>query len=771
MTADRPLPGLPSTREFQMTKFMASLLASVVLAGAAVPSFAATPAPVRVGKLADGSGVMIVRTAGGGYGVEVAGTGMSRIAREKPVRIEVFHNEQDIRTTDVSYSAVTRAGADTVASVDVTEGKAVLHIEDRYRLAGAVVTIDRTIRIEGSAPGLGFTSGLILTAPNARFTDTSFFSPGALYGGPGQNNEGGSAGSDAFAVKNFQLREDALPAPMIGMTFPDQSSIALLHTSPIGDTTEEDTRTRVATVLIDKRFSFGAFGGREDPAGGVEFGFWFPGTIMQTAAKGSRERRRYHPIEAGIVHDYHLALRLGKKEDLPRFERDAWRWAYGVMKPKTTALDLDVTRRVLFDHMADQVKTIDGRTGIPWIHQITTGDTWHRPDDMRASIGFVGKNIEVANLFLIEADRDPSPRGQRLRQLALQIIQTFTTKLSMSPPSGEAIDLLTGEPTVSFPPSTWRGNPDAGSRVFIRAPSEDLRKLVEAYSREKRQGRDHPEWLAWARQFADWLLPQQRPDGSFPRAWKRGTNEVVEDSPSSSYSPVSMFAELSNALGPDGARYRDAALRAADYVWQAQGTKGVFTGATLDNPNVIDKEAGMLSLEAFLSAYDLTHDPKWIPRAAAAADFTESWMYIWDVPMAVDAIEGELHWKKGVPTTGVNVISIGGHGGVDQYMDWSAPAYARLYQLTKDPHYLDVARILLLDTKAMLALPGRTFDTMGPGWQQENFDLSTRRGFGGHRGWLPWVSVHHLWSMIGIEMIDPALLKQVVASGDATPSK
>ncbi len=113
-----------------------------------------------------------------------------------------------------------------------------------------------------------------------------------------------------------------------------------------------------------------------------------------------------------------------------------------------------------------------------------------------------------------------------------------------------------------------------------------------------------------------------------------------------------MFAELSKALGPDGARYRDAALRAADYVWQAQGTKGVFTGATLDNPNVIDKEAGMLSLEAFLSAYDLTQDPKWISRAAAAADFTESWMYIWDVPMAVDAIEGELHWKKGVPTTG-----------------------------------------------------------------------------------------------------------------------
>ncbi len=65
-------------------------------------------------------------------------------------------------------------------------------------------------------------------------------------------------------------------------------------------------------------------------------------------------------------------------------------------------------------------------------------------------------------------------------------------------------------------------------------------------------------------------------------------------------------------------------------------------------------------------------------------------------------------------------------------MDWSAPAYARLYQLTGDKHYLDVARILLARYQGdARALPGRTFDTMGPGWQQENFDLSTRRGSAG----------------------------------------
>jgi hypothetical protein len=56
--------------------------------------------------------------------------------------------------------------------------------------------------------------------------------------------------------------------------------------------------------------------------------------------------------------------------------------------------------------------------------------------------------------------------------------------------------------------------------------------LLKAYLREQKQGRGHPEWLAWCREFADWLLTQQQPGGGFPRSWKPGTGEVVSASPS-----------------------------------------------------------------------------------------------------------------------------------------------------------------------------------------------------------------------------------------------
>ena len=51
---------------------------------------------------------------------------------------------------------------------------------------------------------------------------------------------------------------------------------------------------------------------------------------------------------------------------------------------------------------------------------------------------------------------------------------------------------------------------------------------------------------------------------------------------------------------------------------------GHFVGGTLDNPNVVDKEAGTLSLEAYLVLYEATLDKKWLGRAETAASFAET---------------------------------------------------------------------------------------------------------------------------------------------------
>jgi hypothetical protein len=285
-----------------------------------------------------------------------------------------------------------------------------------------------------------------------------------------------------------------------------------------------------------------------------------------------------------------------------------------------------------------------------------------------------------------------------------------------------------------------------------------MRIMVDVYRRERTLGRQHPEWFNWVKSYSEWLLTVQREDGSFPTSYQGSTGEVRGTSVVTSYAPVPLLVRMSEETGDK--KYLDSALRAADYIWSNFGSRCVFLGAT--GGEVADKESGMLSLEAFLALYDNTKEPKWLERARTAGDYTESWIWIWNVPMPLDAKDSELAWKRGVPTVGVQGIGSNVAGHVDQYLDWAVPSYAKLYKYTQDEHYLDVARVLLHGTKAMLALPGRTYDLLGPGWQQEHWRMGPGiRGIGAHRTWLPWISVNHLHGITGLEEFDKALFQKL----------
>lgn len=408
-------------------------------------------------------------------------------------------------------------------------------------------------------------------------------------------------------------------------------------------------------------------------------------------------------------------------------------------------------RRVLTDHLAAQAATIDGRTAIPFVLSTLTDKLqWNWT---MAAMGFVGKNIECADQLLREGDRDHTERGQKMRQTGLAVIASMIQALPTVPLQATGYDLATGKPSGHISLAPW-----------LRNATEDMRVLMRAYRRERALGRQHPEWFAWVKSYVDWLIQQQREDGSFPRRWKSGSNEVEEPTGTISYCPVPLFIIMSEETGDP--KYEQAAVRAAEYVWANWGTRGLFVGGASDNPNITDKEAGMLGMEAFLSLYDSTKELKWLERAQAAADFAESWIWIWNLPMPLDADDAQLHWKKGVPTVGVQGITARVAGSVDEYLDWAVPSYAKLYNYTKNQHYLDVARILLHDNKSMVALPGRQYDMKGIGWQQEGWRMGPGgpgRGVGGHRFWLPWISANHLYGITGLEEYDPALFKQLSA--------
>src|SRR5205814_1475609 len=108
--------------------------------------------------------------------------------------------------------------------------------------------------------------------------------------------------------------------------------------------------------------------------------------------------------------------------------------------------------------------------------------------------------------------------GQKMRQTGLAIISSMIKALPTVPLTGTGYDLATGKPWDHIWLAPW-----------LRNATEDLRVLIKAYRRERALGRAHPEWFNWVKTYVDWLVRQQRADGSFPRRWQPGSSGLCRE--------------------------------------------------------------------------------------------------------------------------------------------------------------------------------------------------------------------------------------------------
>ena len=131
--------------------------------------------------------------------------------------------------------------------------------------------------------------------------------------------------------------------------------------------------------------------------------------------------------------------------------------------------------------------------------------------------------------------------------------------------------------------------------------------------------------------------------------------------------------------------------------------------------------------------------------------------------MPVDVDNDTLMWKREIPTIGVQGITAAVAGHVDQFLDMSVPAYAKLYRYTGDRQYLEYARILLHNTKGTKQIPGRLHGMYAPGYQTENFRMGVGRGFGTPEKWMTWITTNHLYSIVGLEQFDKELFIELCA--------
>ncbi|HYQ59275.1 MAG TPA: hypothetical protein VEP89_18155 [Draconibacterium sp.] len=758
----------------------------------------------KLGEISTGTLVSLVKDTSGVWGLEITDKNKVLLNQPQPVQIEIYQSENEIQQLSTGYTSVNNNNGIATAEATIeTESGTSFQVTDQWEIVDQMLTIKRTLSVVGTQAEAGFSSAIsLLTSPEIGWEDVNFLAPGLLYGDPSFDGASSPGGTNYDKAKIYTFREDYLPAPFLGMTLPNGSTLTLLDMDPDGTSTYEETQSgNRAGVLVNEKLAVGTFRSKETEGGNIEFGFCQPNStaLFERDASGRRFRlwggdrpstlemekvglpgglpaenylqrpqfeqeeqelpnivwcRRYNPVQDGFTQEYQLGFRFAANETFPELTKNAYRWAWSVLQPELFWHDIDVVRKSLTDQLSSLVTYMDGRAGLPYQVYTKTGQVWDDPNDpnfwWRCPMGFVGKIVEAGDELLREGDRDKTERGQKMRQQGLDIISTCMSIVDMKNPTCTGYNLRTGGPSMTNPP-IW----------YIREATDDLRMLMEAYRREKTNGIDHPDWLQWCKDFADWTLNLQREDGSFPRSFLINTAQVVEESGTTSYNVVPLFVMLSQDL--NDSKYLESAVIAAEHVWESYGKRGVFIGGAIDNPNITDKEAGLLSMEAFLFLYEETKDEKWLDRAKVAGDFAMSWTYIWDVPMHEELDNDTVNWIRGVPTTGVQGITAAVAGHVDQFLDMSAAAYAKLYRYTGDEQYLEYARLLLHNTKAMVALPGRLYGMYAPGYQTENFRMGTQRGFGTPQKWMTWITTNHLYSIVGLEQFDKALFEELCA--------
>ncbi len=392
------------------------------------------PAVVTIGTLQGGAQFASFKSSGG-WGLEVRNAGSASVRQPAAVQLEFYSAAEDIRQKSSGYAELTASAGKATGTAEVAGPNGSLFtIEDDWSTERDFIELSRTVKIAGASSD-GFLSSITFPHPeeHAR-SDVDYFAPGMIYGSPAHlsaNAIGGSASYGGTGSGQVRIREDRLPAPMVGIRFMEGSALTVLDPAPKGYTTRADSHDTEVHTMLDERFQFGAIGADLD-AGHHSQGFWFPGAEGEVTYRGNTYpggqlhewRRRYHPIRDGLIQRYQVRFRFTKAESFPNYLKEAWRWAYSTLKPPVDFEDILQVRRSIVDVLASQVELHGDRAGIP--NSIPAVPVSDRKPDVKAIMGFTGKNLESAEYLLADAEIDSDKsRAQHDRKLGLAIFASF----------------------------------------------------------------------------------------------------------------------------------------------------------------------------------------------------------------------------------------------------------------------------------------------------------------------------------------------------------
>lgn len=239
---------------------------------------------------------------------------------------------------------------------------------------------------------------------------------------------------------------------------------------------------------------------------------------------------------------------------------------------------------------------------------------------------------------------------------------------------------------------------------LIRRSGDILYFLVKHFRLMEERNADIPgKFLKGTRKLADALVRIWEQYGQFGQFVDRETGAiVVGGSTSGAMVPGALASAYSYFTGADcqtsgqsdffAEKYLETAEKSAEMFYRQFAIKGCTTGGPGEILQCPDSESAFALLESYVALYEVTKKEKWLDYAVYMADFCSSWVVSYNYKFPKESEFGKLHMK----TAGSVFANAQNKHSAPGICTLSGDSLYKVYQWTKDPLYLELAKDIAL---------------------------------------------------------------------------
>ena len=392
-----------------------------------------------------------------------------------------------------------------------TDNGSVFLYEDVYTVdTEGLLVMDRNVMVQKANSGdVGFATryGLV-SATTSNMTDYDMFGPGVWYC-QNENVVDGAFASDYDSYEHFFIKENRLTLPMFAMMEKNSgNTLSICHKDAVLSTEQSEI---TGDWLVDEGFQFGSIGIKKSPSPSLYYTYpCYEGDKNYYGHAGMVKRS--HPVQTeGIAHKYSLYISLSDYGDFSDMLGSEWQKYFNKSNPEVTSVNQELLYENALDVFDKYYRDDFGGpgAGLPW-------SEWTLKEgcrDYHLQSGFVGQQAKVG--WLLFQDGLKKNNTDRIYK-GMKIID-FWVDYSMTE---------CGLPRTDYF-CEWNNGQGGflANEIFLRTASDACEGVLEAYNTGVEYGTIKSTWLDYCKQYADFLVNNQRADGTWARCYNDDGSE------------------------------------------------------------------------------------------------------------------------------------------------------------------------------------------------------------------------------------------------------